>query len=80
MDTRRVIEDLGLQPLRTTTIQHAGGTSMVNIYLVNLTTLSFRIPSTQEIDFVPPAQEYNILKTGNRHDRRVVSAKQRKKR
>src|SRR3989344_2278711 len=128
--TRRVIEDLGIHPVRTTTIQHAGGTSPANIYLVNLvlpdnvmvesvhvsevtaidghlphdqranviigmdiiglgdfavtnftnkTTLSFRIPSAQEIDFVPPAQEYNILKAGNRHDRRSVIAKQRKK-
>ncbi len=42
------------------------------------TTLSFRFPHKEEIDFVPEAAAYNIVKTGSRKDRRKFGAIQRK--
>ena len=42
------------------------------------TTFSFRIPSVEEIDFVPSAQENNIMEEGNRNQRRALIAKRRK--
>ena len=44
------------------------------------TTLSFRVPSVAEIDFVPRVVENNVLAGGNRHARRSLQAKQRKQR
>jgi predicted aspartyl protease len=44
------------------------------------TTLSFCVPSVSEIDFVPKAIENNALEGGNRHVRRAVQARQRKRR
>jgi len=43
------------------------------------TTLSFRIPSTGEIDFVPAAKENNIMEGGNRKARKALEAIQRKR-
>lgn len=40
----------------------------------NKTTLSFRTPATQEIDFVPDAKEHNIMQDGNRQQRRALKA------
>jgi hypothetical protein len=42
------------------------------------TTLSFRIPSTREIDFVPESSENNVMEGGNRKQRRALQAKKRK--
>jgi predicted aspartyl protease len=42
------------------------------------TMLSFRIPPVREIDFVPEANESNMMDSGNRHDRRSFEAKKRK--
>ena len=42
------------------------------------TAFSFRIPSVEEIDFVPSAQENNIMEEGNRSQRRALKAKKRK--
>lgn len=42
------------------------------------TTFSFRIPSVQEIDFIPDAQENNVMDGGNRKARRVFQAKKRR--
>lgn len=42
------------------------------------TILSFRIPSVREIDFVPEANESNVISDGNRKQRRVLEAKKRK--
>ena len=42
------------------------------------TTLSFRIPSGKELDFVPESEQNNIMEGGNRRDRRALQAKQRK--
>jgi len=41
------------------------------------TTLSFCIPSVEEIDFVPRSQEDMIQKTGNRAARRTLHKKRR---
>lgn len=38
----------------------------------NQTTLSFRIPSHSEIDFVPEMKEHNIRQNGNRQARRKL--------
>ena len=43
------------------------------------TVFSFRIPSIQEIDFVPEIKENNILKYGNHQARRAMKAMLRKK-
>ena len=42
------------------------------------TTLSFCVPSTKEIDFVPEASETNVMEGGNRQQRREFEAKKRK--
>jgi hypothetical protein len=42
------------------------------------TTMSFRTPSVSEIDFVPKANETNIMEGGNRQARRSFHAMQRK--
>jgi len=42
------------------------------------TTFSFRIPSVQEIDFIPDTQEHNIMESGNRAQRRAFQAKKRR--
>ena len=42
------------------------------------TTFSFRIPSFREIDFIPDAQEHNIMEGGNREQRRAFRARKRK--
>ena len=43
------------------------------------TTLSFRVPSAKEIDFIPEADDHNIKATGaNRHERRAMKARLRK--
>lgn len=41
------------------------------------TTLSFRIPASDEIDFVPDAQEDNVMASGNRHTRRKFATLRR---
>jgi len=38
------------------------------------TTLSFRIPSSRQIDFAPDARQENVMETGNRHERRRFAA------
>lgn len=44
------------------------------------TALSFRVPSTREIDFIPDAEDYNIKATGaNRHQRRAMKAQLRRR-
>lgn len=42
------------------------------------TTFSFRIPSVEEIDFIPNAQENNVMEGGNRRERRAFQAKRRR--
>ena len=128
--TKRVVDDLGLQPTGVRETRHAGGKSSNNTYLVNIalpnkvmvphvrvtevqlipddnvsdneqpqlligmdiiglgdfavtntndkTTFSFRIPSVQEIDFIPDTQEHNIMEGGNRAQRRAFQAKKRR--
>jgi len=128
--TKRVVEDLKLQPTGVRETRHAGGKSSNNTYLVNIalpnmvmvphvrvtevqlipddnvaddqqpqlligmdiiglgdfavtnadrkTVFSFRIPSVQEIDFVPDAQENNVMESGNRKERRTFQARRRK--
>ena len=128
--TKKVVDDLRLQPTGMRETRHAGGKSSNNTYLVNIalpnrvivpsvrvtevqlipddnvsddrqpqlligmdiiglgdfavtnangkTTFSFRIPSVEEIDFVPSAQENNIMEEGNRNQRRALIAKRRK--
>lgn len=127
--TKKVVDDLQLKPINVTEIHHAGGTSMSNVYLVNIilpdgvmvpnvrvtlaeltdlnipeehqshvligmdiittgdfavtnhnnkTVLSFRIPTSNEIDFVPEAKEHNIMLTGNRQERRAFVSNKRK--
>lgn len=44
----------------------------------NKTTLSFRVPSVAEVDFVPEANESNVMQGSNRHERRAFQAKQRR--
>lgn len=41
------------------------------------TTMSFCMPSSEEIDFLPRAQEDNIRKTGNREARRALQKKKK---
>ena len=127
--TKKVVDELGLKPVGITEMQHAGGRSTTNIYLVNIylpngiiiphvkvseailtndgipenyhsnvligmnvinlgsfavsnvndkTTLSFQVPSSFEIDFVPDAKEHNVMEGGNRHERKAFEAKKRK--
>lgn len=42
------------------------------------TTMSFRFPSVKEIDFIPEADESNIMEGGNREARRALKAIKRK--
>ena len=42
------------------------------------TTFSFRVPSVREIDFIPDAQENNVMDGGNRQQRRTFQAKKRR--
>ena len=44
----------------------------------NKTTFSFRIPSIEEIDFIPDAQENNVMEGGNRKERHAFQAKKRR--
>ena len=128
--TKRVVDDLGLQPTGVRETRHAGGKSSNNTYLVNIalpnkvmvphvrvtevqlipddnvsdnkqpqlligmdiiglgdfavtnannkTTFSFRVPSVQEIDFIPDTQENNVMEGGNRQQRRAFQAKKRR--
>ena len=128
--TKRVVDDLRLQPTGVRETRHAGGKSSNNTYLVNIalpnrvvvphvrvteiqlipddnisddkqpqlligmdiiglgdfavtnannrTTFSFRVPSVQEIDFIPDTQEHNIMEGGNRAQRRALQAKKRR--
>jgi len=128
--TKKVVDDLKLQPTGVRETRHAGGKSSNNTYLVNIalpnkvmvpyvrvtevqlipddnvsddeqpqlligmdiislgdfavtnandkTTFSFRIPSVQEIDFIPDAQENNVMESGNRRERRAFQSKKRK--
>jgi predicted aspartyl protease len=41
------------------------------------TTMSFCMPSSEEIDFLPRAQEDEIMKTGNRAARRAIERKRK---
>lgn len=127
--TQKVVDDLQLKPIGVTEMHHAGGTSISNVYLVNIalpdgvmvshvrvtlaeltdantpedqqshvlvgmdiittgdfavtnhnqkTTLSFKIPTSKEIDFVPEAKEHNVMQNGNRHERRAFASNKRK--
>ncbi|MEK7104215.1 MAG: aspartyl protease family protein [Patescibacteria group bacterium] len=128
--TRKVVDDLNLQPTGVRETRHAGGKSTNNTYLVNIglpngvmvryvrvtevqlipddnvsdnkqpqlligmdiiglgdfavtnindkTTFSFRVPSVEEIDFVPNARENNIMDGGNRKARRALEAKKKR--
>jgi len=128
--TKKVVDDLKLQPTGVRETRHAGGKSSNNTYLVNIalpnkvmvphvrvtevqlipddnvsddkqpqlligmdiislgdfvvtntntkTTFSFRIPSVQEIDFIPETQENNVMEGGNRQQRRAFQAKKRR--
>lgn len=128
--TKKVVDDLKLQPTGVRETRHAGGKSSNNTYLVNIvlpnrvmvphvrvtevqlipddnvsdneqpqlligmdiiglgdfavtnangkTIFSFRIPSVQEIDFIPDSQEHNIMEGGNRQQRRAFQAKKGK--
>ena len=42
------------------------------------TTFSFRVPSVEEIDFIPDTQENNVMESGNRKARRTFFAKKRR--
>ncbi|MBI2096269.1 MAG: retropepsin-like domain-containing protein [Candidatus Taylorbacteria bacterium] len=42
------------------------------------TVLSFRVPSVEEIDFVPRAKEDNVMESGNRKARRSFQARKRR--
>ena len=128
--TKKVVDDLSLQPTGVRETRHAGGKSANNTYLVSIvlpnkvmvphvrvtevqlipddnvaddkqpqlligmdiiglgdfavtnadgkTTFSFRIPSVQEIDFIPDTQEYNVMSGGNRQQRRAFQAKKKR--
>ncbi len=125
--TKRVVNDLVLKPTGVRETRHAGGKSLNNTYLVNITlpdnviignvrvtevelipddnasddqqpqlligmdiiglgdfavtnangktTFSFRMPSIEEIDFIPAIQESNVMEGGNRKARRAFLAK-----
>lgn len=123
--TKKVANELGIQPTGITEVQHAGGISQSNTYLINVTlpnevtiqgvkvtegvlaegapvligmdiiglgdfavshcnehggtTMSFCIPSSEEIDFIPQSQEKNIIEGGNRHARRALLKQKRNK-
>ena len=42
------------------------------------TTFSFRVPSVEEIDFIPGVEEKNVMEGGNRKARRAFEAKRRR--
>ena len=42
------------------------------------TTFSFRVPSVEEIDFIPETQKSNVMEGGNRKARRTFLAKKRR--
>ena len=42
------------------------------------TTLSFRVPSIKEIDFIPEAHETNVMEGGNRKQKRQFEAARRR--
>ena len=42
------------------------------------TTFSFRVPSVEEIDFVPDAEESNVMEGGNRKTRRAFLARKKR--
>lgn len=125
--TEKVVKDLDLKPFNIVKTNHAGGSSMANVYMVNIalpngvmagqvnvteaqltedpnlsddeqsriligmdiigagdlavtnfqdrTTMSFRIPSIEMIDFVPLAQEFNVIEGGNRAQKRAMRKK-----
>lgn len=129
--TKKVVDELGLKPIKIVEVNHAGGKFNSNVYLVNIglpnnvlvgavqvtegiltsgavnpefepnvligmdiigagdfavtnsngkTVMSFKIPSTEEIDFVPLSEQKNITEEmGNRHQRRAWQAQLRKK-
>jgi len=128
--TKKVVDDLKLQPTGMRETRHAGGKSSNNTYLVNIalpnnvmvhhvrvteiqlipddnvsddeqpqlligmdiiglgdfavtnvnsrTTFSFRIPAVEEIDFIPDAQENNVMESDNRQEWRAFQANKRK--
>jgi predicted aspartyl protease len=127
--TKKVADNLNLKPIRSIETHHAGGASMVNLYMVNITlpngimaekvqvteailtestdvpedeqlraligmdiigagdlavtnfdnktTMSFRTPSVEMIDFVPSARDHNVIEGGNRQQRRALKAKKK---
>jgi len=97
--TKKVADNLNLKPIRSIETHHAGGASMVNLYMVNITlpigmdiigagdlavtnfdnktTISFRTPSVEMIDFVPSARDHNVIEGGNRQQRRALKAKKK---
>ncbi len=129
--TKRVVDELGLKPIKVVEVNHAGGKSLSNVYMVNIrlpnnvmigavqvtegvlssgsedqggnpnmligmdiigqgdfavtnsngkTTMSFKLPSSEVIDFVPISDQKNLFETaGNRHQRRALEAQLRKK-
>ncbi|MDP3948454.1 MAG: retroviral-like aspartic protease family protein [bacterium] len=128
--TKKVADDLNLKPISVAEMHHAGGTSIANVYLVNIilpntvtvaqirvtegqliapqnilekdhaqvligmdiigmgdfvvtnfdqkTTLSFRLPSYEEIDLVPETREHNVMDGGNRKQKRQFEAAKRR--
>ncbi|MBI5220784.1 MAG: aspartyl protease family protein [Candidatus Liptonbacteria bacterium] len=129
--TKKVANELGLQPTGIAEVRYGSGAQPTNTYLVNIslpmgvmighvrvtevqelmpdvnipedqqpqvlvgmdiigmgdfavtnvggkTTLSFRIPSRTEIDFIPESNENNVQEYGNREQRRALEAKKRK--
>jgi hypothetical protein len=124
--TEKVVRDLDLKPFNIVKTNHAGGSSMSNVYMVNIalpsgvmagqvnvteaqlvevpnlpeseqsrvligmdiigagdlavtnfpdkTTMSFRTPSAETIDFVPLAQEHNVIEGGNRAQKRAMKS------
>ena len=128
--TKKVVNDLNLKPIGVAEMNHAGGTSLANIYFVNIvlpnsvtvaqvrvsegqliasknvpereqaqiligmdiiglgdfavtnfdgkTTLSFRLPSFEEIDFIPATREHNVMEGGNRKQKRQFEAERRR--
>ncbi|MEI7463281.1 MAG: hypothetical protein WCK03_02680, partial [Candidatus Taylorbacteria bacterium] len=41
------------------------------------TVMSFRMPSVEVIDFVPPAHDHNVMEGGNREQRRALKSKRK---
>ena len=55
-----------------------GDFAVTNSNSASGTTLSFCIPSAEEIDFVPRAHDDEVRKNGNRAERRALSRKKRR--